>query len=285
MTAATTSPAIRRSSRSPWRATNVLNRSSANSMSSIAAMMPIPPRRFPCRRSWCRNDASPLPGLARPGAPRHFSSLPAAAQSKGDACALSGTSCFMSIPREASISRRRRLPASTCSAARKRSAAWSKSSARCGARCSSPAIDDQTRGQLVRVTGAVRSILSTQGNSAIRSFRHFDSPETTIALAFAARSEDPNLRINATLILADVIDNSTVCVPIDHLYDPGLHEVGGWRQRPHQPDRRRLRCRPLVVSREFRQHHPPRGQDAQGSRRAGKCLPRPGTCSPISRRG
>ena len=88
-------------------------------------------------------------------------------------------------------------------------------------------IDPQMLGQLVRVTGVVRSILTTQGASAIRSFRRFDNPDSTIVLAFAARSDDPNLRINATLILADVIDNTTVCVPIDHLYDPALLESAG----------------------------------------------------------
>lgn len=91
----------------------------------------------------------------------------------------------------------------------------------------SPTIDDQTTTQLVRVTGALRSILSTQGNGAIRSYRRFDSPDATIALAFAARSQDPSLRINATLILADVIDNTTVCVAIDHLYDPDLLKPSG----------------------------------------------------------
>ncbi|MDP3896415.1 MAG: hypothetical protein Q8Q62_07040 [Mesorhizobium sp.] len=72
---------------------------------------------------------------------------------------------------------------------------------------------------LLRITGAMRSILTTRGWSAIKDFRAVDDPSTTAVLAFAARSADAGLRVNATLVLADVIDDSTACVPIDHLYD------------------------------------------------------------------
>lgn len=75
---------------------------------------------------------------------------------------------------------------------------------------------------LLRITGAIRSILTTRGTSAIREFRAVDDLATTSVLAFAARSADAGLRVNATLVLADVTDDSTVCVPIDHLYDPAL---------------------------------------------------------------
>lgn len=88
-------------------------------------------------------------------------------------------------------------------------------------------LDDQTRGTLLRITGVVRSILSTQGAQAIQTFRRFDGVETASVLAFAARDDDPNLRINATLVLADVIDDATACVAIDHLYDPALLKSAG----------------------------------------------------------
>jgi hypothetical protein len=80
---------------------------------------------------------------------------------------------------------------------------------------------------LLRITGAIRSILTTRGTTAIREFRAVDDIATTSVLAFAARSADAGLRINATLVLADVIDDSTVCVPIDHLYDPSLTSSEG----------------------------------------------------------
>lgn len=80
---------------------------------------------------------------------------------------------------------------------------------------------------LLRITGAIRSILTTRGTSAIREFRAVDDLATTSVLAFAARSADAGLRVNATLVLADVIDDSTVCVPIDHLYDPSLTSSEG----------------------------------------------------------
>ncbi|MBX3575317.1 MAG: hypothetical protein KF694_23465 [Mesorhizobium sp.] len=80
---------------------------------------------------------------------------------------------------------------------------------------------------LLRITGAIRSILTTRGTSAIREFRAADDLATTSVLAFAARSAEAGLRVNATLVLADVIDDSTVCVPIDHLYDPSLAATEG----------------------------------------------------------
>ena len=90
-----------------------------------------------------------------------------------------------------------------------------------------PELSFETSDLLLRASGAIRSILATQGQAAIREFRTHDDPDTISVLAFAARSADPGLRINATLVLADVIDNSTVCVPIDHLYDPSLLKSPG----------------------------------------------------------
>jgi hypothetical protein len=91
-----------------------------------------------------------------------------------------------------------------------------------GISMTSPDTDPIQREWLLRITGAMRSILATRGTSAIRDFRAADDLATTTVLAYAARSADAGLRVNATLVLADVIDDSTVCVPIDHLYDPDL---------------------------------------------------------------
>ena len=39
---------------------------------------------------------------------------------------------------------------------------------------------------------------------------------------YGARTADDNVRSNATLVLGNVIDNQSVCVPLDHLYDSVL---------------------------------------------------------------
>jgi hypothetical protein len=56
----------------------------------------------------------------------------------------------------------------------------------------------------------------------IGRLRGFDDIETTSALSFAARSSDRDLRLNAVLILGNIIDNTTVCVPLAHLNDSTL---------------------------------------------------------------
>lgn len=96
-----------------------------------------------------------------------------------------------------------------------------------GSSVDSAEIDSRKADRLLRITGAIRSILTTRGTTAIREFRAVDDLATTSVLAFAARSSDAGLRVNATLVLADVIDDSTVCVPIDHLYDPSLTSSEG----------------------------------------------------------
>jgi hypothetical protein len=78
--------------------------------------------------------------------------------------------------------------------------------------------------QFVRTTGAVRIIIANNEavgsnvNPAVQFVRTIGTLDALSTLAFGARTEDDNSRLNATLVLGNVIDNQGVCVPIDHLY-------------------------------------------------------------------
>jgi hypothetical protein len=99
-------------------------------------------------------------------------------------------------------------------------------------RVTSPAIEPDVDAQLVRLTGAARTVLVNRGAAAVAEFREAGDAEFVATLAFAARSEAQNLRVNATRVLADIVDNNNVCVVIDHLYDPELDTS------PHGPSGR-----------------------------------------------
>jgi hypothetical protein len=90
-----------------------------------------------------------------------------------------------------------------------------------------PKSEDWT--QVVRATGAARVIIAnneTPGkeiNPAVQLFRTETTLDATSTLSYAARTEDNgDARLNATLVLGNVIDNQHLCVPIDHLYDPKI---------------------------------------------------------------
>lgn len=81
--------------------------------------------------------------------------------------------------------------------------------------------------RFLRATGAVRIIMANNTDpkalsAIIKAFREANDLPVTTVLTFAARSDDYNARLNSMLILANVIDNTTVCVPLDHLYDPNI---------------------------------------------------------------
>jgi hypothetical protein len=59
-------------------------------------------------------------------------------------------------------------------------------------------------------------------NDFIYAFRNSDDIATAAVLSYGARSDNVDLRVNSVLILANVIDNSTVCVPLTHLNDRSL---------------------------------------------------------------
>ncbi|MDQ2078668.1 hypothetical protein RA307_00615 [Xanthobacteraceae bacterium Astr-EGSB] len=88
------------------------------------------------------------------------------------------------------------------------------------------------RGDLLAIVKAIRVVLDENDVAAIRRFRETDTIAVASVLTFAARVPDGagsvnrDIRLNATLILGNVIDNSSVCVPIDHLYDPKINPNG-----------------------------------------------------------
>jgi hypothetical protein len=92
---------------------------------------------------------------------------------------------------------------------------------------------------LLSATSALRRVIATAngGNELkydpdhlknfIDTFRDKDDIDVVSALSYAARSSDKDLRLNAVLILGNVIDNSTVCVPVIHLNDSTLLDSPG----------------------------------------------------------
>ena len=56
----------------------------------------------------------------------------------------------------------------------------------------------------------------------IDDFRDLDNIDVTQTLSFGLRQSNGDARSNALLILGNVIDNTTLCAPLDHLYDPRL---------------------------------------------------------------
>jgi hypothetical protein len=86
---------------------------------------------------------------------------------------------------------------------------------------------------LLSLTGAFRSIILkfsdpndprkvAEMNAFIRKFRDLDNIDVVSVLSWGARSDSPDIRSNSLLILGNVIDNTTICVPLTHLNDPSL---------------------------------------------------------------
>jgi hypothetical protein len=94
--------------------------------------------------------------------------------------------------------------------------------------------DDEVRARYLSATAAIRSILArlTAQDKAndngelvknfIANFRRLDDLDTVEVLTYGARNQNPDVRLNSLLILANIVDNTTVCVPLDHLFDPNL---------------------------------------------------------------
>jgi hypothetical protein len=81
---------------------------------------------------------------------------------------------------------------------------------------------------MIGITDALRSILANkEKEGAITKFRTMDDdPKVIQALAWMARSDNRDLRINSTYILANVVDNTNVCIVLDHLRDPAINPNG-----------------------------------------------------------
>jgi hypothetical protein len=95
-----------------------------------------------------------------------------------------------------------------------------------------------TQNRFLSATSAIRAFITdakakdkiANSNSSmiefIREFRQLDNIDVTQALNFGLRQENGEVRSNALLILGNVIDNKTLCVPIDHIYDPRISVRG-----------------------------------------------------------
>jgi hypothetical protein len=102
----------------------------------------------------------------------------------------------------------------------------------------------EVRSQLLSATGAIRAIISKLNtddensrqnnniNEFIALFRREDNLDIISVLTFGARSDNYEARSNSILILANVVDNSTVCVPLDHLWDPNIGKPDGEKDYP-----------------------------------------------------
>ncbi|MDC9823764.1 hypothetical protein PRN20_08465 [Devosia sp. ZB163] len=83
------------------------------------------------------------------------------------------------------------------------------------------------RDKLNRATAALGKLISAKGVPAIDQMRALDTTEIASLLSFGARSGDYATRVNSTMLLSNIVDNSTVCVVMDHLADPQLTTTEG----------------------------------------------------------
>ena len=87
-------------------------------------------------------------------------------------------------------------------------------------------VDDATNNiELRRVTQAIRAILDAEDRLSDR-FREWDTLPALVNLAFSARSLNKDTRVNSTLILGNIADSNSLCVLLDHLYDPAITPDG-----------------------------------------------------------
>lgn len=109
----------------------------------------------------------------------------------------------------------------------------------------SPKFNPETQSKFLSATGAVRAIMTRLSlsdeklktaaeeqrrnqdtlNDFNKAFRGLDNLDVTSVLTFGARSDNYDMRLNSVLILGNVIDNQTVCVPLTHLNDPELDKT------------------------------------------------------------
>lgn len=75
---------------------------------------------------------------------------------------------------------------------------------------------------LVRVSGALGKLIDRFGTKAIEQMREADSLGVIDLLSYGATNPNTDTRLNSTALLSNIIDNSTVCVAMDHLADPAL---------------------------------------------------------------
>jgi hypothetical protein len=75
------------------------------------------------------------------------------------------------------------------------------------------------------ISDVLRTTLSNNVD-AITLFRACRTPEVVRPLIWAARGPSQGIRLNATLILGNIVDNTTVCFVLHHLQDPSISANG-----------------------------------------------------------
>jgi hypothetical protein len=104
---------------------------------------------------------------------------------------------------------------------------------------SDPKLPSEAGSQFLSASAALRAIMARQTvldktsgksddvnlNDFVRAFRLADNIAAISVLTYAARSDVLDARLNAVLILGNVIDNTSVCVPIAHLNDPQMDKT------------------------------------------------------------
>ena len=86
----------------------------------------------------------------------------------------------------------------------------------------------QGKGEFYDIT-AVYPVLAqlnkrVSSDNDIEAFRCQDSLDTIRKLIAFARIDERTIRVNASLLLANVVDNTTLCGVLEELYDPALND-------------------------------------------------------------
>ncbi len=76
------------------------------------------------------------------------------------------------------------------------------------------------------LTDTLREMINRGSREAVNLFRETDNHDVIYTLLRAARGSDRGIRINSTIILANVSDNSSVCVAVDELRAGDLDDNG-----------------------------------------------------------
>lgn len=86
------------------------------------------------------------------------------------------------------------------------------------------------RAEFLTASGGIRSIFAsskseTEFSEMVKAFRCNDNSKVATVLSFGARSNSYEVRLNSMILLGNVIDNTTVCIAIDHLYSRELAAI------------------------------------------------------------
>jgi hypothetical protein len=108
-----------------------------------------------------------------------------------------------------------------------------------------PKFNPETQSKFLSATGALRAIITRLSlsdeklktapaeqrrnqdtlNDFIKAFRDLENLDVMSVLTFGVRSDNYDMRLNSVLILGNVVDDRTVCIPLTHLNDPELDKT------------------------------------------------------------